>query len=216
MSDSRAPEFEPPLACVSRVMKSALPDNIMLTKDSRAAFVRAAGVFIFYLTHCSNDFCRESKRTTIFPQDVMAALRELGFEDFERPLEEFLEAYKKEMDQPKKAAKSKSASKSGGDGEEGAAGADGADPGEIDAEPMEDDEEEEEDEEDGVGLGLDGAMEDGEGGGEKEAESAHVAPGGGGDSTTGSSSHEVDRPVLGNDGEEDENIANDGSRMSED
>ena len=75
MAEARAPEFEPPMACVSRVMKASLPDNILLTKDARAAFVRAAGIFIFYLTHCSNDFCRESKRSTIFPQDVMAALR---------------------------------------------------------------------------------------------------------------------------------------------
>lgn len=75
MTDSRPQDFEPPMACVSRVMKAALPENILLTKDARAAFVRAAGIFIFYLTHCSNDFCRESKRATIFPQDVMAALR---------------------------------------------------------------------------------------------------------------------------------------------
>ncbi|KAJ1415844.1 histone-fold-containing protein [Ochromonadaceae sp. CCMP2298] len=85
------PDYEPPMACVSRVMKQSLPDNVLLTKDARAAFVRAAGIFIFYLTHCANDFCRESGRTTIFPQDIMAALKELHFEDFERPLEEFLE-----------------------------------------------------------------------------------------------------------------------------
>mmetsp|Transcript_36838 Transcript_36838/g.73302 ORF Transcript_36838/g.73302 Transcript_36838/m.73302 type:complete len:156 (-) Transcript_36838:37-504(-) len=112
MAESRPPEFEPPMACVSRVMKAALPDNILLTKDARAAFVRAAGIFIFYLTHCSNDFCRESKRTTIFPQDVMAALRELGFEDFEQPLENFLEAYKKDTEHRKPAVKSKSSGNS--------------------------------------------------------------------------------------------------------
>mmetsp|Transcript_6529 Transcript_6529/g.14371 ORF Transcript_6529/g.14371 Transcript_6529/m.14371 type:complete len:127 (+) Transcript_6529:158-538(+) len=69
------PDYEPPMACVSRVMKQSLPDNVLLTKDARAAFVRAAGIFIFYLTHCANDFCRESGRTTIFPQDIMAALK---------------------------------------------------------------------------------------------------------------------------------------------
>lgn len=89
MTDSRPPEFEPPMACVSRVMKAALPDNILLTKDARAAFVRAAGIFIFYLTHCSNDFCRESKRATIFPQDVMAALRFVRKENTSRVYIEF-------------------------------------------------------------------------------------------------------------------------------
>ena len=71
----KVPEFEPPAACVSRIIKAALPDNIMVTKDARTAFVRAAGIFIFYLTHCSNDFSRDNKRTTIFPQDVISALR---------------------------------------------------------------------------------------------------------------------------------------------
>jgi histone H3/H4 len=75
MSEPRGPDFEPPMACVSRVIKAALPDNILVTKDARQAFVRAAGIFIFYLTHCSNDFCRESNRSTIFPKDVIAALR---------------------------------------------------------------------------------------------------------------------------------------------
>ena len=38
-------------ACVNRVIKSVLPDNVQVTKDARAAITRAAGIFIFYLTH---------------------------------------------------------------------------------------------------------------------------------------------------------------------
>jgi DNA polymerase epsilon subunit 3 len=74
-SSNRPPEFEPPLASVSRVIKSVLPDNILMTKDARAAFVRAAGIFIFYLTHCSNDIAKENKRQTIFTVDVLNALK---------------------------------------------------------------------------------------------------------------------------------------------
>ena len=85
------PEFEPPQASISRIIKNVLPPNVMVTKDARAAFTRAASIFIFYLTHCANDFSRESKRQTIYLQDVKNALRELDFEDFEAPLEEFLE-----------------------------------------------------------------------------------------------------------------------------
>lgn len=40
---SKAPEFEPPQACVSRIIKNVLPENIQLTKEARAAFTRAAG-----------------------------------------------------------------------------------------------------------------------------------------------------------------------------
>ena len=74
MSESR-PDFEPPASSVFRITKSVLPDNILVTKDAKQAFVRAAGIFIFYLTHCSNDFCKENKRQTISPQDVMNALK---------------------------------------------------------------------------------------------------------------------------------------------
>jgi hypothetical protein len=43
--------LSPPQACVNRVIKSVLPDNVQVTKDARAAITRAAGIFIFYLTH---------------------------------------------------------------------------------------------------------------------------------------------------------------------
>eukprot|EP00597_Dinobryon_sp_UTEXLB2267_P005643 CAMPEP_0170080662 /NCGR_PEP_ID=MMETSP0019_2-20121128/16745_1 /TAXON_ID=98059 /ORGANISM="Dinobryon sp., Strain UTEXLB2267" /LENGTH=196 /DNA_ID=CAMNT_0010294747 /DNA_START=11 /DNA_END=601 /DNA_ORIENTATION=- len=100
--DNRPPEFEPPLASVNRVIKSVLPDNILLTKDARAAFARAAGIFIFYITHAANEFSRENKRHTIFTADVLNALKEVGFEDFERPIVEFLEVYRREQAEAKR------------------------------------------------------------------------------------------------------------------
>ena len=86
-----APEFEPPQACVGRIIKNVLPENVQVTKDAKAAFTRAAGIFIFYLTHCANDFSRESKRSTIYTQDVVNALKELDFGEFQAPLEAFIE-----------------------------------------------------------------------------------------------------------------------------
>jgi len=93
MSDTKVPDFEPPAACVHRVLKQALSnsDNVLMTQDARRFIVRAVGIFIFYITHGANDFSRESKRQTIYTQDILNALKELGFEDFEKPLEEFLE-----------------------------------------------------------------------------------------------------------------------------
>ena len=87
---TKAPEFEPPQACVNRVIKSVLPDNVQITKDARAAFTRAAGVFIFYLTHCANDISREKKRSTIYASDVVSALVELEYDQFKEPIEKFL------------------------------------------------------------------------------------------------------------------------------
>ena len=66
----KCPDFEPPQAVVNRIMKGVLPDSVQVTKDARSAFSRAAGVFIFYLTHCANDISKERKRSTIYASDV--------------------------------------------------------------------------------------------------------------------------------------------------
>ena len=68
-------DFEPPLACVRRILKNTLPSSTNVGKDASAAFARAAGIFIIYLTACANDFAREHKRQTITANDVLAAVK---------------------------------------------------------------------------------------------------------------------------------------------
>jgi len=70
-----AAEFEPPLACVRRILKNTLPSSTNVGKDASAAFARASGIFIIYLTACANDFAREHKRQTITANDVLAAIK---------------------------------------------------------------------------------------------------------------------------------------------
>ena len=70
-----AVEFEPPLACIRRILKNALPSSTNVGKDASAAFARASGIFIIYLTACANDFARENKRQTITANDVLAAIK---------------------------------------------------------------------------------------------------------------------------------------------
>ena len=72
---SSGTEFEPPLACVRRMLKNTLPANTNVGKDACAAFSRACGIFIVYLTACANDFARESKRQTITANDILAAVK---------------------------------------------------------------------------------------------------------------------------------------------
>ena len=48
--ENKMPDFEPPQACVQRIIKAALPDNCQITKESKAAFSKAAGIFMIYLT----------------------------------------------------------------------------------------------------------------------------------------------------------------------
>ena len=75
-----AAEFEPPLACVRRILKNALPSSTNVGKDASAAFARASGIFIIYLTACANDFAREHKRQTVTANDVLAAIKVRGRE----------------------------------------------------------------------------------------------------------------------------------------
>ena len=188
MSDSKVPEFEPPQACIARIMKNALPENVQVTKDARAAFTRAAGIFIFYLTNCANEFSRDAKRQTITTNDVLNALKELEFDDFEQPLAEFLEKYRKSFHDAKKVVKNKkdaSGTDAGGD-------ADADADGDADMDGAEKDEEEEEEEEvdvEGAGEGeggelsadLDANGDEAEPADEQEIDQEAAAEDGGGD-----------------------------------
>jgi histone H3/H4 len=71
----KLPDFDPPLAAVNRLIKAHAPESISFTKEARAAYARAAGLFIYYITHCANDICRENKRQTIYASDIETALR---------------------------------------------------------------------------------------------------------------------------------------------
>eukprot|EP00569_Conticribra_weissflogii_P013231 CAMPEP_0171379192 /NCGR_PEP_ID=MMETSP0879-20121228/25852_1 /TAXON_ID=67004 /ORGANISM="Thalassiosira weissflogii, Strain CCMP1336" /LENGTH=151 /DNA_ID=CAMNT_0011889865 /DNA_START=149 /DNA_END=601 /DNA_ORIENTATION=+ len=96
-------EFEPPQACIRRLLKTALPPSTNVAKDASSAFSRASGIFVLYLTTCANDFAREGKRSTIIAKDVLNAVKELGFgEDFGDTLEKFLEVHRREEMEKKK------------------------------------------------------------------------------------------------------------------
>lgn len=89
-------EFEPPAACIRRLLKQCLPKSTNVSKDSLSAISRASGIFVLYLTSCANDVAREGKRTTIIAKDVLGALKELDFEEFIPCMDAFLEGYRRE------------------------------------------------------------------------------------------------------------------------
>ncbi|CAN0253994.1 unnamed protein product, partial [Phaeothamnion confervicola] len=95
-------------ACVQRIIKAVLPEQVQIGKDAKAAFARAAGIFIMYLTACANDFCRDAKRQTISAADVLQAVQELEFSELEEPLREYLELFRRDAN-AKKASKSSAA-----------------------------------------------------------------------------------------------------------
>mmetsp|Transcript_3868 Transcript_3868/g.10915 ORF Transcript_3868/g.10915 Transcript_3868/m.10915 type:complete len:216 (+) Transcript_3868:127-774(+) len=97
-------DFEPPAACVMRIVKSAIPDNIQVTKEAKQAFAKAAGIFIVYLTTCANDICKDKKKQTVTAQDILAACGELELDDVKPQLEEFLAALRAHESGKRKAA----------------------------------------------------------------------------------------------------------------
>mmetsp|Transcript_18197 Transcript_18197/g.25642 ORF Transcript_18197/g.25642 Transcript_18197/m.25642 type:complete len:249 (-) Transcript_18197:66-812(-) len=99
-------EFEPPLACVRRILKNSLPSSTNVGKDASSAFARASGIFVIYLTACANDFARENRRQTITANDVLAAVKELDFDEFTPQLTAFLEKHRA-TEKSKKVAKAK-------------------------------------------------------------------------------------------------------------
>ena len=105
-SKSDAHPISPALACVRRILKNALPSSTNVGKDASAAFARACGIFIIYITACANDFAREHKRQTITANDVLAAVKELDFDEFSSDITSFLESYRKN-EKSKKDAKAK-------------------------------------------------------------------------------------------------------------
>ena len=80
-----------PKAVVNRIVKSALPPNVLVAKETREALAYAGKVWISYLTAAANDICGVHKRSTISPADILEALEALEFEGMLPPLQQHLE-----------------------------------------------------------------------------------------------------------------------------
>ena len=56
MSDNKPPEFEPPQACVNRVIKHVLPDNVQVTKDARVSSMTLSLYCLLCVCDSPDDF----------------------------------------------------------------------------------------------------------------------------------------------------------------
>ena len=100
-------EMSLPSAAIQRIIKSKLPEGVMIGKEAKVAFSKASSIFILYVTtmcapagpdstHAparlrpiplcpalsANDLAKEARRTTVTAQDVLHALRDLEFDEF--------------------------------------------------------------------------------------------------------------------------------------
>lgn len=94
-------DVELPKSLIKRIVKAKLAEqaelgdddrkrDVQTSRDATVALSHATKVFITYVSSAAHDICREHNRTTVAPQDINAALVELGFSSFLPDLQELL------------------------------------------------------------------------------------------------------------------------------
>lgn len=86
-----------PVTIINRLVKETLPSGVNVSKEARTAISKAASVFVLFATSCANNFALKAKRKTLTGQDVMSAMGDMDFESFVEPLQESLDAYRREQ-----------------------------------------------------------------------------------------------------------------------
>jgi len=100
-----------PTSIVTKIIKDCLPNNCKVSKEANAAIAKAASVFVLYTTSSANAVAQKNKRKNISGQDVIAAMTEMEFDKFVKPLENSLTLWKKNQQEKKNTAAKKKAEK---------------------------------------------------------------------------------------------------------
>ncbi|KAH8986107.1 histone-fold-containing protein, partial [Lactarius akahatsu] len=98
--------FELPRALVTRIAKSAVPENVKLQKDTVLSLVKGATVFINYLGASSSpahEVSTSKQHKSISASDVFKALEIIEFADLIPPLQAELQVYR-ELSKNKKGS----------------------------------------------------------------------------------------------------------------
>jgi len=141
-----------PGASIMRIVKSKLPDGVMVGSETKKAFGKACSLFILYLTTIAADVAKEGNRNTVGGPDVLAALRDLEFDDLLPSVESALAAFREAEKARSIEAAAKRAANQAANGS-GEVDGDGDGDGAVDE--AEDDEEGKEDAEAGGDAGED-------------------------------------------------------------
>ncbi|WOL03167.1 nuclear transcription factor Y subunit B-4 isoform X1 [Canna indica] len=70
-----------PIANIGRIMRKAVPENGKIAKDAKESVQECVSEFISFVTSEASDKCRREKRKTINGDDLLWAMRMLGFEE---------------------------------------------------------------------------------------------------------------------------------------
>ncbi|KAL1679116.1 histone-fold-containing protein, partial [Schizophyllum commune] len=78
--------FELPKSVVTKIAKSALPDNVKLQKETVLSLIKGSTVFINYLAASAHDLALQKAHKSVSASDVLKALEVLEFGDLVEPL----------------------------------------------------------------------------------------------------------------------------------
>ncbi|CAL9133269.1 unnamed protein product [Musa textilis] len=83
-----------PIANVGRIMKKALPPNAKISKQAKETMQECASEFIGFITGEAADSCQKNNRKTINGDDICAAMKTLGLDDYADAMRRYLHRYK--------------------------------------------------------------------------------------------------------------------------
>lgn len=83
--------LELPNSSVSRILKASLPKDQQVAKKAKIMVNQAAVVFALFTASTAADVSRAGKRKTITADDVVTAMGEMGFPEFQDEINSFLQ-----------------------------------------------------------------------------------------------------------------------------
>ncbi|XP_025813092.1 nuclear transcription factor Y subunit B-4-like [Panicum hallii] len=93
-TDQAPEELRIPRATVARIMRHGSPPNSKITGDAKEAVDNCLVEFCAVFIAAAVEECRRDKRTTVTGDDLIFAMRNLGFDDYVRPLALYLRRYR--------------------------------------------------------------------------------------------------------------------------
>ena len=87
-------ELSLPMQCITRIIKSKLPDGMSVGSETKKVFSKACSLFVLYMTTVAADIAKENNRTNVSAADILAALRDLEFDELVPNVETALAAFR--------------------------------------------------------------------------------------------------------------------------
>ena len=85
----RLSDFRMPEKVVTRLLKDALPEHVVLSQDAKEAACRSASIFILQVSIAAGEKAQAEKRRTLENQDIIRAVSELGLGEYAPQLVRF-------------------------------------------------------------------------------------------------------------------------------